>query len=128
MRRAMTGVLTVGMTLSLAACGGGAKPEDTVKDFAQAAADKDYKKVCDMIDPNYLKEVESGGEKCEDSMKKASEEAGDEDLIGDPDKLEVGEAKVADDEKSATVPTTYEGKKSEVKLVKVDDEWKISFA
>lgn len=129
MRRLMTGGVAVGMALALSACGGGSKPEDTVKDFAQAAHDEDFEKVCELMDPEYVKTAEeaTGGKSCKESMEEAAKES-DEELIADPDKLEVGEAKIADDEKTATVPTTYDGKKSDVKLVKVDDEWKITFA
>lgn len=125
MKKLMTATLGASLALGLAACGGGSSPEDTVKEFAQAGADKDWTKVCAMLDPEFVKTAEASGESCEDSMKQT--ESSSSGGLTDPDKLEVGDAKVSDDGNTATVPTTYEGNKTDLKLVKVDGEWKITF-
>lgn len=129
MRRLMAGATAVGMALALSACGGGPSPEDTVEEFAQAAHDQDFEKVCELLDPETVKTTEEagGGTSCPDTMKQAAEMEDQGALLEDPDKLEIGEAKIADDEKTATVPTTYDGNESEITLVKVDDEWKVTF-
>lgn len=125
MTRLMTLALAGAVALGLSACGGGSGPEDAVKDFTQAASAKDYAKVCEMLDREFVAMAEEAdGGSCEDAMKQTLEDA---DVAADPDKLEVGEAVISEDGETATVPTTYEGKKSEVKLVKVDDAWKITF-
>lgn len=124
----MTAGLGAVLALGLSACGSGDGPEDAVEEFANAAADKDYAKVCEMLDPEFVKTVESAGEGgCADTMKKSVEEGGDSgELVADPDKLDIGDATISEDGNSATVKTTYDGKDSDVKLVKVDDAWKIT--
>lgn len=123
---ALAGLVAAGLT----ACSGGdsASAEDTVKEFAAAAAAHDYAKVCSMLDPDYVSTAEQAeGVSCEESIKGAAQDSGDDGLIGDPDALEVGDAEVSDDGQSATVPTTYKGRTSQVRLAKVDDEWKVAF-
>lgn len=127
MTRLMTLALAGAVALGLSACGGGSGPEDAVKDFTQAASAKDYAKVCEMLDPEFVAMAEEADDgSCEDAMKQTLEDE-DADVAANPDKLEVGEAVISEDGETATVPTTYEGKKSEIKLVKVDDAWKITF-
>lgn len=128
MKKLMTIACAAALGLGLTACGGGSGPEDAVKEFADAAGDKDFKKVCSLLDPEFVKTAEeAAGDTCENSMKKAAEDGEGGELMNDPGKLEVGDATVSDDGKTATVPTTYDGEKSDVKLVKVDDAWKITF-
>ena len=110
MKKLATIVATSGLVLGLAACG--ASPEDeaeqAVTDFAQAFEDKDYEKICDSIDPEMVKTMEQGGMNCVDGMKESGEE-------------------VAEDEKTATVKVkNKEGEENDVKLIKVEDEWKLS--
>ena len=57
----MTAGLGAVLALGLSACGSGDGPEDAVEEFANAAADKDYSKVCEMLDPEFVKTVESAG-------------------------------------------------------------------
>lgn len=115
--------------LLLAGCAGGPGPEEVVEDFVQAAADKDYAAVCALLDPDFVSatEAEDGGS-CEDVMRETAEADPSGSLIPDADKLELGEAEVDEDAGTASVPTTYDGNESAITLVRVDDEWKVTFA
>jgi len=73
----MTAGLGAVLALGLSACGSGDGPEDAVEEFANAAADKDYSKVCEMLDPEFVKTVESAGEgDCAETMKKCEGSSG----------------------------------------------------
>lgn len=120
--------VVLGAALALSACGGARSPEDTVEEFAQAAADGDYEQVCALMDPTFVEAAEEGsdGDSCEDAMRATAEEEESGALIADVDQLEIGDASVAEDEQTASVPTTYDGNESEIQLVKVDDEWRVT--
>lgn len=121
------GGLALGAALTLGACGGGAGPEETVEDFTRAAADKDYAQVCALMDPSFVEAAEEAGDgSCEDAMRETAEADESGALIEDADRLEVGDATVSEDERTATVPTTYDGNETQVQLVKVDDEWRVT--
>lgn len=126
MKKLATIIATSGLVLGLAACG--ASPEDeaeqAVTDFAQAFEDKDYEKICDSIDPEMVKTMEEGGMNCVDGMKESGEEVAEE---VNADDIEVISSEVAEDEKTATVKVkNKEGEENDVKLIKVEDEWKLS--
>ena len=128
MKTVMTVALAGAITLGLGACGEDGSPEDTVKELAQAAAAEDFARVCALLDPEYVEAAEKAdGTSCEKSIKGAAEDSGEEGLLGDPDKLEIGDAELSEDGASAIVPTTYEGQRSQIRLVKVDDAWRVTF-
>nr|WP_257907594.1 hypothetical protein [Janibacter limosus] len=60
MKKLATIVAASALTLGLAGCGGGNDAEKTVESFGQALKDKDFKTVCDTIDPELVKTIEGG--------------------------------------------------------------------
>lgn len=125
MKKLAAAVAASGLIFGLSACG---SPEDdaeqAVTDFAQAVEDKDYEKVCDSIDPEMIKTMEQGGMDCVEGMKDSGDEMASE---VNADDIDIVSSTVSEDEKTATVKVKDpEGKENDVKLIKVDDEWKIS--
>ena len=125
MKKLVTAVAAAGLVLGLSACGSPEKDaEKAVTDFAQAFEDKDYEKVCDSIDPAMVKTMEDGGMKCVEGMKEGGDDMAEE---ANADDIEIVSSTVADDEKTATVKVKNgKDEENDVKLIKVDDAWKIS--
>ena len=127
MKKLITLVAAGGLALGLSACGGSNGPEQTVEDFATAAQDKDYEAFCDTIDPKLVADLEkaSEGQKCAKVFEENEEELGD---MSEGSDIEVLDSKIADDEKTATVTVKNEdGKEEDLELIKVEDDWKITF-
>lgn len=129
MKKLATIVAAGSLAFGLAACGSPEKDaEKTVENFGQALKDKDFETVCNTLDPELVKTLEQStdGQKCAEAMKANEKElTGD---IGEDDEINVVKSTVADDEKTATVTVkNSDDKENDVKLKKVDDEWKITF-
>ncbi|GAA3605227.1 hypothetical protein GCM10022199_06390 [Marihabitans asiaticum] len=120
--------LALACLVGLAGCASGDTPEATVEDFAQAASAGDFERVCELLDPEQLKafELSAPDESCPQTLAEVAQESPGGALIGDPDQLEIGEATVSEDGVTATVPTTYDGRSSEIKLVRIDDRWRVN--
>ena len=107
--------------VAFAGCGGGG-PEDTIKDYLDAAADGDADKACDLVTDDFVDE-ELGGD-CEEAI----EQAGDE--LDDEQKDKIRDAEISDVEEDgdkATAKLEIEDQEDdEVELEKVDGDWKIS--
>lgn len=125
MKKLATAVAATGLIFGLSACGSPEKDaEKAVTDFAQAFEDKDYEKVCDAIDPAMIKTMEEGDMKCVDAMEQGGDEMASE---VNADDIEIVSSTVAEDEKTATVKVkNSKDEENDVKLIKVDDAWKIS--
>ena len=129
MKKLATIVAASALTLGLAGCGGGNDAEKTVESFGQALKDKDFKTVCDTNDPELVKTIEAGspdGQSCADAMKASEDElTGD---IGEDDEINIVKSEIAEDEKTATVTVkNKDDKEQDIKLKKVDDDWKITY-
>ncbi len=128
MKKLVSILAASGLAFGLSACGGSSGPEKAVEDFASALKDKDYPAVCDSIDPELVSTLEeaSQGQKCADVFKENEDQ-----MVGDIDDnadVDIQDSKIADDEKTATVTVkSKDGKNEDIKLVKVEDEWKITF-
>ncbi len=123
MKKLATGLAVVTLTIGLAACGGGSGPEGAVNDFISALKDKDAGKACALIAPESKKkldELQQGS--CEDTMKKSFETPGAEAGLENTD-AKVKESKVDGD--NATVTLESKGETNDVKVVKVNGDWKI---
>lgn len=126
MKKLATVFAASALALGLSACGSSPEEdaEKAVTDFAQAFEDKDYEKVCDAIDPEMVKTMEQGGMKCVEGMEEGGVEMAEE---ANADDIEILSSTVSDDEKTATVKVkNSKGEENDVKLKKVDDEWKIT--
>ncbi|HCE60977.1 DUF4878 domain-containing protein [Janibacter terrae] len=125
MKKLATIIAASGLALGLSACGSPEKDaEQAVTDFAQAFEDKDYDKVCDSIDPEMLKTMESAGTTCVEGMKEGGDDLAEE---ANADDIEILSSTVSEDEKTATVKVkNSKDEENDVKLVKVEDEWKIT--
>jgi hypothetical protein len=116
--------------LALAACGGGEsrKPSqadrvrDTLRAFAQASAQHDYRRVCaDLLAKPVIDSVRRAGLSCESAMKTALQG------VQSP-KLEVREVTIKGDRASAKVHTTAANQQASddtVALVREGASWKI---
>ncbi|WP_435200376.1 DUF4878 domain-containing protein [Janibacter sp. GS2] len=128
MKKLATILAASGLAFGLAGCGSSNEAEKTVENFGQALKDKDFETVCDTIDPELVKTLEesTNGQSCADAMKENEEElTGD---IGEDEEINIVDSTIADDEKTATVTVENADEKEEdIKLKKVDDEWKITF-
>lgn len=127
MKKLVTILAASGLALGLSACGGSSGPEQAVEDFVSAAQDKDYEAVCDGIDPKLVADLEkaSEGKKCAEVFKENEEALGD---VSEDADMEVQDSEIADDEKTATVTVkNNEGEEEDLKLIKVEDDWKITF-
>ena len=127
MKKLITIAATGGLALALSACGGAEDgPEQTVKDFAQAAQDKDYAQLCDTFDPAIVKTLEESdpGKDCATIFEENSKELD----IPDNADVDIQSSQVAEDEKTATVKVkNQDGQEDEIELVKIEDDWKITF-
>lgn len=123
MKKLATSLAAVTLTIGLAACGGSNGPEDAVNEFIAAVKDKDAAKTCDLLAPENKKQIEQLQQgSCEEVMKKGLEAP----VPGVP--LENSNATVKDskvDGDNATVTVDANGQTSDIKLVKVDGDWKI---
>lgn len=103
-------------------------PEQAVEDFGQALKDRDFETVCSAIDPELVTALEQStqGQSCAEAMKDNEEElTGD---IGEDDQINIIDSTIADDEQTATVTVrSKDDQEEDLKMKKVDDEWKITF-
>lgn len=131
MKKLVTIVASAGLALGVSACGGGGEangPEQAVQTYSDAVLEQDYATMCDTVDPKLVKTLEEaqGGKKCADIFKE-NEEAFTKSIPEDAE-INVKGSKIAEDGKTATVTVEdQDGKTSEVQLVKVEEEWKITF-
>jgi hypothetical protein len=122
-------ILAPALALLLAAgCGDqGPTPEEqvrsTVAAFGRATAAKDYQALCDrLLAPSLVEEVESIGLPCEVALQRG---LGD---VRDP-RLTIGGVQVDGDRATAEVRTAAAGEEPSqdtLRLLRVDDAWKIS--
>ncbi|CAN5478648.1 hypothetical protein BH20ACT19_BH20ACT19_04800 [soil metagenome] len=113
-------------SLLAAGCGGSEEDavEDSVKEFASAAKDKDFGGVCDKLTDELRQQIgQAGGGNCEEALKQFGEQV---DLGGIPDPDEIEFESVEVDGDNATVK--IKGEDNESKLVKEDGEWKADIA
>lgn len=126
MKKLVTLAVAGTFTLGLTACGSGNDAEQAVEDFAAAAKDKDYAALCESFDPEIVKTLEEAdpGKDCETIFKENEKEL----QIPDNADVDIQSSEIAEDEKTATVKVkNQDGDEEEIKLKKVDDEWKITF-
>ena len=125
MRRA----LAVALAFALAGCGAGPSDEEKVRqtldDFGQATAAKDYQSLCDkVLAPKLIEKLQQVGLPCEIAMQRAFQD------VQNP-RLTIGKITVAKDEKSASaeVRTSASGQapsQDTVELVPIKDGWRVS--
>ena len=128
MKKLATIVAASGLAFGLSACGSSNEAEETVENFGQALKDQDFETVCETMDPEMVEPLEqaSEGKDCADIMEENSEELTGN--IGEDDQINIVDSEIADDEKTATVTVENDDEEeNDVKLKKVDDEWKITF-
>src|SRR5699024_2055644 len=58
MKKIATLVAATGLAFGLTACGADNGPEEAVNTFGEAVADKDYKTVCETLDPEIVDQLE----------------------------------------------------------------------
>ena len=58
--RLATALRIAGCTAALAGCGGGSAPADTLKEYANAVQDKDFKTACELLETSQ-RELMDGG-------------------------------------------------------------------
>ena len=129
MKKLATIVAASSLAFGLTACGSPEKDaEQAVESFADALKDKDFKSVCDSIDPELVKTLEesANGQSCADAMKENEESLTGN--VSEDDEITIVKSTVAEDEKTATVTVkNSKDEENDVKLKKVEDEWKITF-
>jgi hypothetical protein len=123
MRRAV--ILLVGLAM-VAPSGCGASEEedasDVVKEYVQAIAEGDEKKVCDTLAENTRKQFDESKIKCEDAYKNFGKALKTE----QKDKLKDLDPEVKVDGDKATTKVDEPPFEGELRLKKEDDEWKVS--
>ena len=115
---------------ALVACGGdddsssdGDDPAAAVQVFMTAVAEGDGEAACAYVTEASVTNVEAAGTSCEDSFAALGADASDEDV----DAIENAEFEVTDEsDTEATVSVTVDGETESIKVVKEDDQWKIS--
>ncbi len=128
MKKIVCAVAAAGLTFGLGACSQQNGPEKAVTTFGDAVKEKDYKTVCDTLDPEIVDQLEQvqPGKDCADIFKE-NEDAFAQDIPEDAE-VDIQDSKIAEDEKTATVTVKdKDGKEQDIKLVNVDDEWKVTF-
>lgn len=128
MKKLATIVATAGLALGMSACGGGSGPEEAVQTYADAVVEQDYATMCDMVDPELVQTLEEAqdGKECADIFQE-NEDAFTESIPEDAE-INIQGSEVADDGKTATVTVEdQDGKSSDIGLIKVEEEWKITF-
>jgi len=116
--------------VALPGCMGNSDEDDAkevVKDYAEAIANGDGKKVCDTLSEDAKRTFERRDRKCEDTFKSVGGFLTDEqkDKLKDIDP----NVEVDGDNATATVEELEDAAGStEVKLKKEDGDWKITFA
>jgi Domain of unknown function (DUF4878) len=127
--RRTAAVLVVGLALAaVPGCIGGSEEDDAgdaVKDYTEAIADGDEKKICETLSKDSRKQLEKGDRKCEDAYKNFGAFLNDE----QKDKLKDVDPDVEVDGDNATAKVDELGStgSNEVKLKKEDGDWKITF-
>lgn len=116
-------------TLALTGCGGTREPSDeekvraTLEQFADATAKKDYQRLCDEIFAReLLRGISEIGLPCEVAMRQSLKDV-------DNPRLTVGRVSVDGERASAEVRTSADGQspsRDTVRLVKVEDSWRVS--
>ena len=129
MRKFVTVVATAGLAFGLAGCGGGDNgPEKAVKTFADAVTSQDYETVCNTLDPEMVETLEqvSQDKDCAEMFKENEDAFQSE--IPDNATVDIQGSEISDDGDTATVTVkNQDGDEEDVKLVKVEDEWKVTF-
>jgi len=128
MKKIATLVAATGLAFGLTACGADNGPEEAVNTFGEAVADKDYKTVCETLDPEIVDQLEQlqEGKDCATLFKENEDAFADE--IPEDAEIDIQDSEISDDEKTATVTVkNKDDEEQDIKLKKVDDEWKITF-
>jgi hypothetical protein len=124
--RRTAAVLVAGLALAaVPGCIGGSEEDDAgdaVKDYTEAIADGDEKKICETLSKDSRKQLEKGDRKCEDAYKNFGAFLNDE----QKDKLKDIDPEVKVDGDTATTKVDEQPLEGEVRLKKEDGEWKIS--
>jgi ketosteroid isomerase-like protein len=110
----------------LAGCGGGPSDDQQVRqtltDFVQATAHKDFKRMCDqLLAPRLVAQLQQIGLPCEQALQKG---LGD---VRDPH-LTIGRVTVNGDSATAQIRTSAAGQapsQDTIDLTKVDGRWRI---
>lgn len=111
-------------SLLAAGCGGDDKDkvQDSFKDLAAAAKDKDAEKFCGLLSKDALDSVKKEAkEECKDAFDKQSLDALAKEAP-DPNKIKFDKVTVKDDKATLKV----KGESSETKMVKEDGDWKVT--
>ena len=108
----------------LAACGDDESDvRDTLNEFADATAKKDYQRLCDdLLSPELVEQVRSVNLPCEVALRTGFED------VEEP-RIEIRSVKIDGDTARAQVRSTARNQEPSVdviELVKVDDEWRIA--
>ena len=122
-RSLLTVVLATAVLLG--ACGGDdeADVRQTLSAFAEATAKKDYQRLCDdLLSPDLIEQVRRVNLPCEVALRTGFEDV-------EQPRIEVRSVKIDGDTASAQVRSTAKNQEPSVdtvRLVKVDDEWRIA--
>jgi hypothetical protein len=109
----------------LAGCGGDDEGEvrDTLAQFAEATAEKDYQRLCDdLLSPELVEQVRRVNLPCEVALRTGFEDV-------EQPRIEVRSVKIDGDKASAQVRSTAQNQEPSVdtvQLVKVDGEWRVN--
>ncbi len=118
-------LLALMSALGLAACGGDdeADVRETLNEFADATAKKDYQRLCDdLLSPELIDQVRSVNLPCEVALRTGFEEV-------EQPRIEIRSVKIDGDTARAQVRSTARNQEPSVdvvELVKVDGEWRIA--
>lgn len=119
------------MTFVFAACGGGnSTPKATAETYCESMKSGDFDAIIDMMDYSGLPE-DKVKETKEFTKMMAEEKIGKKlEKTGGIDKWEIGEEKISEDGKSATVKIKFiykdgSDENTDVHLVSTDDGWKL---
>lgn len=124
MKKLATIVAASGLALGLSACGGADnEAEQAVLDFGEAVQDEDFKAICDAFDPEFVKQVEAAGEDCAKMFEDNWDQMGDE--VPEDAEMDIQDSEIDGDNATVTVKND-EDKEEDIKLKKVDGDWKIS--
>lgn len=124
MKKLATIVAASGLALGLSACGGADNDaEQAVLDFGEAVQDEDFKAICDAFDPEFVKQVEAAGEDCAKMFEDNWDQMGDE--VPEDAEMDIQDSEIDGDNATVTVKND-EDKEEDIKLKKVDGDWKIS--